>query len=53
MQSLTKVATTFVFIYKATTDNVSDNVITVEAFLNTEAITIPDKSLEIQKHTGK
>ena len=52
MKSLTQVATTIVFVYKATTDNVSDNVITVKAFLNTEAITIPDKSLEIQKHIG-
>ena len=48
MKSLTQVATTIVFIYKATTDNV----ITVIPFLNTEAITIPDKSLEIQKHIG-
>ena len=48
MKSLSKVATTIVFIYKAPTNNV----ITVKPFLNTEAITIPDKSLEIQKHIG-
>ena len=48
MKSLTQVATTIVFIYKATTDNV----ITVKPAYETEAITIPDKSLEIQKHQG-
>ena len=36
-----------VFIFKATTDNVI-----TAAFFNTSVITIPDKSLEIQKHIG-
>ena len=47
MKSLTQVATTIVFVYKATTDNVIK-----PDFFNTGVITIPDKSLEIQKHIG-